>query len=161
MQFHFQYKIRPLDLWQLAMYGLYHSMIGICNLVFSFSMIILTVTFWGSAEGMVRGLLVIGISLFTVLQPLAIYSRARKQCATMPQNMEMTCDMEGLHICCEQKVSHLKWACVRGFLKRPNLFILLSSKSEGYMIPYRVLGEEKERFQDFLQSQITNYYKKK
>ncbi len=49
MAYRYESKIRPLDFWLLSMYHTYHSMVGMCNIVFGVAMILLTYRFWAQA----------------------------------------------------------------------------------------------------------------
>ena len=56
----------------------YHSMMAIVNLIFTAAMIALAVAKFGSLGIAFRGVLIFGIILFPVIQPLAIYVRSTK-----------------------------------------------------------------------------------
>ena len=57
MEYRYETKIRPVDFWKLSMYHTYHSLVGMCNLVFGAAMIGLTVRFWNEANDVIQALL--------------------------------------------------------------------------------------------------------
>ncbi|NCC78298.1 MAG: YcxB family protein, partial [Clostridia bacterium] len=77
MKFLFNYETKASDLWQLSMYGIYKSMVGLVNVIFTAAMVLLTAKYWSEVNWYLKGLLILGLSLFTVIQPLLIYRRAK------------------------------------------------------------------------------------
>ena len=53
---------------------------------------------WDQAQGIVRCLIVLGCCLFTVIQPLMIYAKAKKQAAGIAQDTQVSIDDNGLYI---------------------------------------------------------------
>jgi len=91
MEFQFSFKNKASDLWQLSMFGIYKSMIGLINVIFTAAMILLTIKYWSEMNWYLRLLLILGLSLFTVIQPLVIYRRAMRQVSGMQKDMEISC----------------------------------------------------------------------
>jgi len=97
MNYHFNYKNKPLDFWQLSMYFTYGSIVGVCNAIFTVAMILLTIKMWVDATSFVRMLLLFAIILFPIIQPIGIYTRARRQAATA-SDIDITFDDTGVHV---------------------------------------------------------------
>jgi len=131
------------------MYGIMRSMIGVTNLIFSVSMLLLTIRFWDRLYIVLKIILIIAISLFTVIQPVMIYMGARKQVKTVPNDMEIHLDDEGLHIISSKEKSKVKWKDVKGITKVLDMIIIYSTEVHGFIISKRMLGSEKEDFYDY------------
>ncbi|HHX59879.1 MAG TPA: YcxB family protein [Epulopiscium sp.] len=156
MKYKFTYTTTALDVWQLAMYGTYGSLIGVCNIIFTVAMLLLTGKFWGDVGIPMKILLIIGICLFTVIQPLAIYRRAKKQIPEIPQEVEIGFDDHGVHIKTGDQNSKLKWKAIQGVSKKPTMIIIFSTQKHGFVLNNKVLGKEKRACYEYILSKTNN-----
>lgn len=150
MEFHFKYENRAVDLWKLAMYSTYRSLVGLINIVFTFAMVMLTIRFFGEASPLIRLLLLLGIALFLVIQPYLVYLRARKQVSALAKHMEMTVDDRGIYIRTEQKSSRIKWRSVRGVYRNRSMLVIYSAANQGFILSNQTLGDQKEALYDYV-----------
>ncbi len=155
-EMHYEYKcdVKPADLWKMAMIRTYRSPLGIVNIVFTVAMILLTMRFWGTAPDMLRILMILGIALFPVIQPLAVYGNSVKQLEDMPRDMELAFDDSGVHVTTAGKKEDIGWKKIRNAIRRRDMIVVMSDDSHGYMLTNRVLGDEKDEFYDFLCKKI-------
>ena len=98
MEYKFSYKITAIDLWKLAMYGIYGSIVGVANIIFTISMFALVVRFWRDVNTFLKILLILGVFLFIIIQPMMIYLKSKKQIEAVPVDMEIGFDDKGMHI---------------------------------------------------------------
>lgn len=156
MRYKFFYKITAFDLWKLSMYGTYGSgsMVGASNIVFTVAIVMLTGKFWNEANIFFRMLMIIGICLFTVIQPLAVYFRAKKQVETIPEDMEIGFDDKGMHVQASNQLSDIKWKSIVKVIKKTNMIIIYTSMKHGFIITDKMLGSQKEDFYNYLVSKI-------
>ena len=154
MKYKFTYQTTAFDFWQLFMYYTYGSMIGVCNIIFTVAMFLLTVKFWGDVSNFVRMLLIIACCLFTVIQPIGIYIRVKKQVVTVPRDMEIGFDDRGIHVHTGKQSSDLKWNTIKRISKKPNMIIIFSTTTHGFVLTNRVLGKQKEDFYGYIVSKI-------
>ena len=73
MEYQYKCRITAWDFFRLTMRQTYRSMAGMCNLVFTVAMILLTAKFWSQSGEVLQVLMLIGCLLFPVIQPAAIY----------------------------------------------------------------------------------------
>lgn len=154
MKYQFTINTTASDLWQLSMYGIYGSMLGATNLVFTVAMILLTVRFFSSSHIVLKCLLVFACCLFPVIQPLLVYIRARKQAKNVEKEVYLSFDDQGMHINIGEQKSEIDWSAVRGITKKPTLLVVFSSAHHGYILTNRVLGEQKEAFYNYICSKL-------
>lgn len=154
MEYKFTYQTTAFDLWQLSMYGTYSSIVGVCNLIFTIAMLLLTIRFWGTVNIFAKMLLLIGICLFTVIQPAVVYMRAKRQVAAIPNNMEIGFDDNGLHIKTEKEISDLEWNRIKGLSKKPSMIVILLADQRGFVLTNKMLGKQKEAFYSYAASKI-------
>ena len=154
MKYQFKYENKAGDLWQLSMYGIYRSMVGLINVIFTIAMILLAVRYWSDVNWIYRSLIVLGLSLFTVIQPIVIYGRAKKQLSGTPKDMEIGFDDYGVHVRTENEQSTIKWKKIKGIAKQPTMLIVYSSATRGFILTNQVLGKEREAFYRYVVSKL-------
>ena len=79
MEYQYKCRITAWDFFRLTMRQTYRSMAGMCNLVFTVAMIVLAARFWSRSGEVLQVMMLIGCLLFPVIQPAAIYAKARRQ----------------------------------------------------------------------------------
>lgn len=154
MKYQFKYETKASDLWQLSMYGIYRSIVGLVNVIFTAAMIVLMIRFFKDASLGYRMLMILGLSLFTVIQPIVIYNRAKKQLSGMATDMEIGFDDFGVHVRSDNEKSSIKWKNIKGIAKQPTLVIVYSSKTHGFILTNKVLGKEREAFYRYVISKL-------
>ncbi len=154
MKYQFKYETKASDLWQLSMYGIYRSTVGLVNVIFTVAMIVLAVRYFQDANWIYRILMILGLSLFTVIQPIVIYSRAKKQLSGMSRDMEIGFDDYGVHVRSDKEKSSIKWKNIKGIAKQPTLVIVYSSTTHGFILTNKVLGKEREAFYRYVISKL-------
>lgn len=156
MKYKFNYQLTAYELWKLSMYRIYGSMVGASNIIFTIAMILLAVRFGTEANIFFKILIIIGISLFTVIQPLIVYNRAKKQLESFPKDMVIAFDDYGIHIITSNKNVDLKWDSIKGIAKKHSMVIVFSTYKHGYIITNKMLGSDKEDFYKYIITKIEN-----
>lgn len=154
MKYKFHYQTEAADIWKLSMYGIYGSMLGMVNIIFTAAMLLLAVRFWPSVNIFIKILLIIAASLFTVVQPLAIYMRAKRQTETIHQDMEIGFDDKGIHVKTSAGNSDLKWSMIRGVTRKSSMIIIYTTDKHGFVLTNKTLGKQKEDFYKYVASKI-------
>ena len=154
MRYKYTYRTTARDLWQLSMYYIYGSLAGLCNIIFTVAAFALGFSMWDQAQGIVRCLIVLGCCLFTVIQPLMIYAKAKKQAAGITQDTQVSIDDNGLYIRVGDDTSQLPWKSVKRISRKPAMIIIFSDTTHGFIFTNRVLGNEKEEFYRYASSKV-------
>ena len=154
MRYKYTYRTTARDLWQLSMYYIYGSLAGLCNIIFTVAAFALGFSRWDQAQGIVRCLMVLGCCLFTVIQPLMIYAKAKKQAAGITQDTQVSIDDNGLYIRVGDDTSQLPWTSVKRISRKPAMIIIFSDTTHGFIFTNRVLGNEKEEFYRYASSKV-------
>ena len=154
MRYKYTYRTTARDLWQLSMYYIYGSLAGLCNIIFTVAAFALGLSRWDQAQGIVRCLIVLGCCLFTVIQPLMIYAKAKKQAAGITQDTQVSIDDSGLYIRVGDDTSQLPWKSVKRISRKPAMIIIFSDTTHGFIFTNRVLGNEKEEFYRYASSKV-------
>ena len=154
MRYKYTYRTTARDLWQLSMYYIYGSLAGLCNIILTVAAFALGFSRWDQAQGIVRCLIVLGCCLFTVIQPLMIYAKAKKQAAGITQDTQVSIDDNGLYIRVGDDTSQLPWKSVKRISRKPAMIIIFSDTTHGFIFTNRVLGNEKEEFYRYASSKV-------
>ncbi len=154
MNYQFTYETKPLDLWQLSMYGMYRSMVGVINIIFTIAMVMLTIRFWEESNLIIRMILIMGMGLFTVIQPLLVYLRAKRQLSSVSSKIKLKIDDLGVLVETNNQRSQMKWKTIKGISKKPTLIILYTSAKHGFILTNKVLGNQREAFYKDVLSKI-------
>lgn len=154
MRYQYKYRTTTWEYWQLSMYYIYGSMVGVCNAIFTVAMIALIATRWQVSGDFFRGLMVLGCLMFPVIQPVAIYRRAKRQADANQQEIQLGFDSAGIHISVGEKQSLVKWNDVKRVSKKPTMIIVFSDKAHGFVLTNRILGNEKESFYAYVTSRM-------
>ena len=154
MRYTYTYRTTARDLWQLSMYYIYGSLAGLCNIIFTVAAFALGFSRWDQAQGLMRCLIVLGCCLFTVIQPLMIYVKAKKQTAGITQDTQVSIDDNGLYIRVGDDTSQLPWKSVKRISRKPAMIIIFSDTTHGFIFTNRVLGNEKEEFYRYASSKV-------
>lgn len=154
MEYTFKSDVKPKDLFKIAMIRIYKNFTGIINVVFTVAMVCLAVRFFKDAVPFFKGMMIFGIIMFPILQPLAIYSRSVKQLENLPAQMDIHFDDKGMEINCDGKSQFLPWSKITNAFKQLNMIVIMSDDKHGYMLTDRVLGAKKDEFFDFVCDKI-------
>jgi hypothetical protein len=141
------------------MVNYYRSFLGVCNLVFTISMILLAVRFWSDSTMGIRTLISAGILLFPVFQPVMIYFRSRRIVGRMPGEMEISFDESGITTSANGKNSHVDFSEVRSVVRIFNLMIIHTRSKQGFILSDRVVGDKRESLYNFIKENVNERFK--
>ena len=154
MEFRFKNDTKPIDFWILSMSHTYRSMVGVCNVVFTVAVIAATIRLMGQIHDVLEVLLLFGCFLFTVIQPIVVYLRAKAQVAGIPKDMELFFDEKGLHVAVGERHESIPWKKIKGIVEERNMLIIRSDARHGYILTNRAMNGQREEFLRFVQLKI-------
>ena len=154
MEFRFKCDIVPMDLWKLSMHHTYHSVIGVCNIIFTCAMFVASYFLMGKTNDIIEVLLIFGCLLFTVIQPVLLYLRSKNQVAGVPKDMELLFDEKGLHVTVGEKHESIPWKKIKGVTKEYNMVIIHSDARHGYILTDRAMDGKREPFLEFVEQKM-------
>jgi len=154
MEFSFTYQIKPVNLWILSMMNIYRSFTGVVNVIFTASMILVSVRFWGGSGPVIRVLIALGICLFPLIHPLLVLLRCRKITGKMPQDMRMDFTGKELIVTSGNKNSHVDYWEIKSVLRIMGMIIIYTRKNMGFILNREVLQDKGKKLYEFLSKQI-------
>ncbi len=150
MEFRYRYRTKPSDIWQVRMYYAYASYTGIVNIICIVASVILIVTMWETAAGWFRVLMLFFLSLFTIIQPLVIYSASKKQAADNTDEIEIVFNNSGIEVSIADKNESYPWKDVISVVIKPTLVIIYTGTNRGYILTNSVLNKTRKAFLEFV-----------
>lgn len=152
MEFKYEYQVVPSDLWQVQMYYAYSSYTAVINVVCIASSIALLYSLWGTAPWWLRLLLILFLLLFTVIQPVSMYFRAKKTLGDIDDVLRLTFNEQGIEVAVKDQKEFKNWAEVRGIVIKPTLVTIYTDRSHGYILTNRILKDSKKQFRAFMKT---------
>ena len=92
-------------------------------MVFTVAMILFTAKFFRTSGDLMQMLMLFGCLLFPVIQPIAIYLKAKGQAKTMPKDVELSFDDAGLHVTVGKEKESIGWKKLR-VANEPGMMII-------------------------------------
>ena len=129
-RFHFHIQMDAKDLWMFSMYHANKGYLGVFNVLFT----------------------LVCVLMFTVWQPGLLFLKAMKQLKNdrMKSPMDMTFTKEGFTVTQKDQSMDVAWDQIRGVVGIRGEYILYMGQMRAYLIPDRILGQDKEKFAGFL-----------
>ena len=146
MTYKFEYKPTVSNYVQLALYNIYGSVAGMCNMIFTIAMLLLTIKYFPTTSLWMKSILLFGTLVFPVFQPIGIYYKAKSQVALLPEQMELEIDDTGIHITVEDDFSYLPWSKIKKIAKKPTMIVLFSDTLHGYIVTNKMLKQCRSPF---------------
>lgn len=140
-------KLTTKQMFQFLMYHTYSTVAGVISIllsVFAYVGVIYLLTQPESSMLYIGSLVVIGL-LFTVVQPVMIYIKAKRQVAeseAINKPLEYTIDTEGIHIAQEDKTGFSSWYEIVKIKSVAGIAIFYTSKLHAYVIPKADFGDQ-------------------
>nr|MCR5674520.1 hypothetical protein [Lachnospiraceae bacterium] len=144
MHYEYTYRNTPGDYWRFYMSNIYHQWTAVVNVVFTIAAFALLIAKFRGAHPILQAGMIFLCCIFPVLQPLAIWLRAKKQAESIKPETTLTFDDGGFGIRVKTHRQYILWRDFQGVSRRWDLTVLLPDEAHAYLLPDRVTGEEKE-----------------
>ncbi len=147
--FNYKYRVKTSDLWQASMYYAYSSYMGVVNVVCIIAAFVLIISRWKMASEILRAVMILFLLMFTVIQPLVIWQRAKASLNGIYHELELTFSHAGITIVSDGQREDRKWMDVKGIVRKPTILIIYMKDGGGYILRNSVLKETKTLLYDF------------
>lgn len=154
MDYQFKVMVSPFDFFKMSIKKTYSSPIGVCNIVFSVAVIMLTIKLYPTVESLFQFLLVLLCLIFPVFQPLSMYMMAKARVAGIKDGFWMNIDDTGILVSLNGKSEKINWRRVNGLIETKDMLIIKVDGGNGYFLTNRVLNEKREAFKAYVKEKI-------
>ena len=144
----FEVRLTAKELWLFSMYHANSGIMGLFNLLFTLAALFLLVFRWGDLTVAYRFLMFGCALIFTVLQPLLLYGKVRRQAqnTAMQQPMYLTFHKNGLKVEQRDQEAEFTWEQMGRMDKKWSMTVLYMDRVHAYLLPKKVLGDQEEKF---------------
>ncbi len=150
MNYEFNYKIEPIDILLMTLKGIYSSIVGVVNVVFTVASIGMLLTFGGSLNIILDIVLVVAILWFPLVQPFLLYKKAKKSLSSFTENIKIMFEQNGIVINFNETISNIPWSNVVRVSKNNRAIVVYVTQKEGYILTKKVVGEQFDELHKFI-----------
>ncbi len=152
----FDIQLTAKDLWQFSMYHTNSGLRGIFNVIFTVAALFLLIIRWGEMVLSYRLLMVCCVLMFTVVQPLMLYQKAKRQVKSpaMQQPMVLVFGDAGLHVEMGGQDIDFAWDQMGRMDRMPTQIILYMDRIHAYLIPKSELADKETAFVDMVREHL-------
>lgn len=152
----FDIKLTENDLWQFSMYHTYGGIRGVFNVLFTLASLFVLITRWNGMEVTYRVLMICCAAMFTIIQPLMLYQKARKQVKSpaMQAPMVLIFGEAGLHVEMGGQEIDFAWDQMGRMDRKPTQIILYMDRIHAYLIPNAELADKEAGFVEMVRNHL-------
>lgn len=154
MTYEFEYKVLPIDMLIMTLKGMYSSLAGTANLIFTFSIMALSYRFWNDISIYLKAFLFVCIIFFPVIQPIIIYKRFEKQLKSLPDNLKIVFDDKGFRINQDKSSTFTPWSNVNRVSKSSRAIVIYTNNKGNYILTKRVIKDKFDEFYEYLKKKV-------
>lgn len=145
------------DLFDFSMYVSYSGIMGIMNLFFTVAALVILVVTWGWVTIYQKLLLVFCMTIFTVIQPLLLRHKAKKQAEQVGFSMPITLTLTDEKLAVEQAgvTGDFTWNQVWEVVRIKTMFIIKTGPTHGYLIPNASVAGREQEFMDLCRRNLS------
>ena len=152
MKYEYTYRNTPEDYWLFRMENYYRNWTALVSVVFTVSLLALTVSKWNATNGLGKALLILFFLLFPVFQPLAVYFTSIRDAQAIKVDTTLSFDEKGMEIRVREHRQRISWKNfvpdVRGggtVMLRKSMLVVVPDQVHAYIIPNRAFRNEEEK----------------
>lgn len=163
MKYEYTFRNTPGDYWKFRIENHYRNWTGLVSIVFTLSMLALTIAKWNATNGLGKVLLILFLLVFPLFQPLMIYFISIRDAQAIQADTTLSFDEKGMEI---KVLTHLQRIPWKSFvpdekgggmvIRRKSMLVVVPDQIHAYLLTNRVLGtaEEKQKLYEFMTEQL-------
>ena len=132
----------------------YSSLAGIVQIIFVISLVILVCTKWDTLGPIMRILVILGLSLFTIIQPIAFFINAGKSIDPNMPETKITFEENNMTIKVNSFIQRVPYNKIVQVINKPKMLIIQPDQKHIYILPSRILGDEKKELFEYLKTKV-------
>lgn len=159
IDYRFEYKPRAIDLWRISMYRIYSTGLKRLTAIITLILGIFVMRLLMNSNLLVGTIVLLVIIWFSMIQPIGFYIKGIKEVRLVPKDMYLAFNKDGVIIEVGSEIVTIKWPDVVGINQVNKIIILYISYNQGYLLTEKILGEDRNRFINYLNKKIKRYGK--
>lgn len=155
-EFHYQVDMKARTLWMFSMYHSNRGLYGAFNLIFTLAALYLIIFRWGTMDTAIRVIAIICALLFTVWQPMLLYTKAARQARlpAMQVPLGLAFNEDGIRITQGEQQQEVAWELVGRVITLPFLMIFYMDSVHAYLLPMKTAGADKDELLSWLKAHV-------
>lgn len=148
MEIKFDVDISVKDMYKFLVNNTYRRLTGIIWIIFSLVVVAVTVYTWGDVDIMYSVLMILLASLYTVINPVMLYFKARKQVAnneSFNSTLHYVVDDKGIKISQNNEKASVKWDEIWKVVRYGNEVIVYVTTVRAFVWPVDSIGDSYDR----------------
>ena len=144
----FDIQIIDKDLFKFSINNIYRKFTGILWIVFSITVIFITVYTWGDISINNSILLICMALLFSVMNPFLLWTKSKSQIKkneTMQKPIHYCINGKGVTISQGERTDHVDWNQTWKAVRYGNLVIIYVSSIRAFVLPVNQIGEQYDK----------------
>ncbi len=150
MEYHFIWRNTPGDFFRFRFSNMYHHWTAVVNVVFTAAFAALIYARWSDTNGLGHALMLIGLLIFPVFQPVAVYIASWLEARKIPYETELTFSGKGMGIQVRDHRQFIRWQDFHGARLRRGYLMVIPDGSHAYLLPDRVLSGRKQELYEYI-----------
>ena len=155
MKYSYKFKLNRSDMFKYYMSDRYSSLAGIVQIIFTVSLIILAISKWNVVGIILKIILIVGISLFTIIQPLFFYINAGKSIKKDTPDTEILFEDEYIEIKVLSHIQRIRYQNIVQIINKPLMLIIQPDNKHIYILTNRILNGTKKDLYKFLKTKVS------
>ena len=163
VRYEYTYRNTPGDYWKFRMENYYRNWTALVSVVFTLSILALTIAKWNATNGLGKALMVIFLLVFPVFQPLYIYLTSIRDAQGVQVDTTLSFDSTGMEIKVQKHLQRIPWKSFvpdeKGggmVINRRPMLVVVPDQVHAYLLPNRIFesdSRKKELF-DYMTDQL-------
>lgn len=151
MKYEYNFRNTKGDYFIFNMSNIYSQWTALVNIIFTAAMVILIAARWGETHIFFKGIMIFGLILFPVIQPLAIYFKSSAQAESITDETRLVFDDAGMHISVRDHGQLIRWNEYKTAINRPFILISIPDGRHAYILTDRILKGQRKELYNYIQ----------
>ncbi len=163
MKYEYTFRNTPEDYWKFRMENYYRNWTALVSIIFTLSVLALTIAKWNETNGLGKGLMVVALLVFPVFQPIVVYLTSIRDAQAVQVDTTLSFDTGGMVIRVQKHLQRIPWKSFvpdeKGggmVINRRSMLVIVPDQMHAYLLPNRVFEtpEMKKELFDFMTEQL-------
>lgn len=149
----FSVQMTVKDLYRFNMYHVYHSASGLVGLLLSLLALGNLIISFDSLTDQGKTIMTIVALWFTVLEPIMVYRRAKKQVKKIKsyhKPLHYTIGEQGITVSQDEESQTMEWNRLRRIVKTRQQILIYSSRVHAFIFPRTAWQDQEQKMQSLL-----------
>ena len=150
-------RIGAKDLFSFMAYHTYYHLSGLFGIGLSLLALVTLLAGLGGDDPVKNIILLVLGLLFTVINPLMLFAKAKQQAMNNPmykENLCYTLTEEGISLSLKDTTESIEWAQILKFKKTKRVCILYTTQVHAILLPFACMEGNKDKVVAFIESKV-------